>query len=93
MPASDYRLEQLSVTDLGPGAVMTVTIHPKRSIQSDVIDGDEPRGQVVQMALTNAERQMLKDIRDRATARMDFRRAAKAINPLVDLSAPQAGEP
>ncbi len=93
MATNDYRLEQLSTTDLSPGATMTITFHPRRSIQSDAIDGEEARGQVMSIALTNAERLALKGILDRAAARMDFRRAAKAINSTVDLSAPQAGEP
>lgn len=93
MSTNDYRLEQLSVTDLSVGAVMAITFHPRRSIQSDAIDGEDARGQTLSIALTNPERVALKNILDRAAARMDFRRAAKAINPLVDLSAAQAGEP
>ena len=93
MPTNDYRLGQLSTTDLSPGASVTVTILPKRSIQSDAIDGVEARGQTVSIVLTNAERQDLKAVLDRAAARMDFRRAAKAIDPLVDLGNAQVGEP
>ena len=93
MPTNDYRLGQLSATDLSPGASVTVTILPQRSIQSDAIDGEEPRGQTMTIALTNAERLTLKAILDRATARMDFRRAARALSPLVELSTAQVGEP
>lgn len=93
MATSDYRLGQLSATDLSPGAAMVSTIYPKRAIQSDALDGDEPRGQVLSVVLTTAERNTLKGVLDRAAARMDFRRAAKVLNPLVDLSTPQAGEP
>ena len=93
MATNDYRLEQLSATDLSPGATVTVTLRPKRSVQSDAIDGEEARGQTVTIALTNPERQDLKAILDRAAARMDFRRAAKALDPLVNLGSPQVGEP
>lgn len=93
MPTNDYRLEQLSITDLSPGATATVTMRPKRSIQSDAIDSDEAKGFSISVVLTNPQRQDLKAAVDVVTARMDFRRAAKAVTPTIDLNSAQAGEP
>lgn len=93
MPTADYKLQQLSVTDLSLGAVMTIIFTPKRNIQSDAIDGEEARGQTMNIALTTPERAAIKAILDRAAAKMDFRRAARALSAAVDLSVSQAGEP
>jgi hypothetical protein len=88
-----HRLEQLSTTDItGSDAYATVTLHPRRSIQTDAIDGDEPRGVSIRVRLLPAERQRLQDVVARAVAKIDARRAAKAADPTVSLDSPLPNE-
>jgi len=90
---NDHRLEQISTTDVtGADAAMMVTIHPRRSIQSDVIDGDEPRGVSVRVKLKAAERQALQDVVARACAKIDARRAARSADQTITLGQPLANE-
>jgi hypothetical protein len=93
MTTTDHRLEQISTTDVtGADAYATVTVHPKRSIQSDAIDGQEARGISITVKLLPAERQRLQDVVSRACAKIDARRAARAVNAAVVLDQPLANE-
>jgi hypothetical protein len=90
---TDHRIEQLSTTDItGSDAYATVTLHPRRSIQTAAIDGDEPRGVVIRVRLLPAERQRLQDVVARAVAKIDARRSAKANDPSISLDSPLPNE-
>lgn len=93
MSTNDHRLEQISTTDVtGADAYATVTVHPKRSIQTDAIDGQEARGISITVKLLPAERQKLQDVLARACAKIDARRAARALNQTVTLDQPLPDE-
>ena len=93
MSATDHHLKQLSTTDVtGADAYMTVTVHPRRSIQTDAIDGQEARGISITVKLLPAERQKLQDVLARACAKIDARRAARAANAAIALDQPLANE-
>lgn len=94
MPVNDYRLLQISSNDInGPTATAVVALRPKRSVQSDVVDGDEARAHALVIQLLPAEKQRMQDIFARAAARMDFRRAKRAADGVSELSDTQDGEP
>ena len=93
MPTTDHRLEQISTTDVtGADAYATATVHPKRSVQTDAIDGQEARGISITVKLLPAERQKLQDVLARACAKIDARRAARAANAAIALDQPLANE-
>jgi hypothetical protein len=93
MTTTDHRLEQISTTDVtGADAYATITVHPRRSIQTDAIDGQEARGISISVKLLPAERQKLQDVLARACAKIDARRADRAADPAVALDQPLANE-
>ena len=93
MPNNDYRLIQIASTDIaGQDAAAFVLLIPKRSAQTDQIDGDTARTVDVRVKLTASERQALQAIRDRAVAKMDARCSAKSQDASVELDQPLPNE-